>query len=201
MQRAGGADAGRAEPEGERIELLDVEPDHQRAGVIVGAGADRLAGAGEAEEREQRRDATTRAERRIDARPCRPAAARARSCRRRSRRWTLRASGPKTISRPLTMMIATASISMNCCAPAASMKRIDRGRAAAHSRSRTAPRAIGSIISERIEAEGSNEQHQARYIADDHHLAVGEIDDAHDAEDDRQAERHQPVDEAGQEAR
>ena len=40
---AGGADAGRAEPEGERVEPLDVEPDHQRAGVVVGAGADRLA--------------------------------------------------------------------------------------------------------------------------------------------------------------
>ena len=35
---------------------------------------------------------------------------------------------------------------------------------------------------------------------DGHHLAMGEIDDAHDAEDDRQAERHQPVDEPGQDA-
>ena len=43
QHRAGGADAGRAEPEGQRIEMLDVEPDDQRAGVIVGAGADRLA--------------------------------------------------------------------------------------------------------------------------------------------------------------
>ena len=50
----GGADAGRAEPEGERIEALDVEPDHQRAGVVVGAGADRLADRREAKEREQR---------------------------------------------------------------------------------------------------------------------------------------------------
>ena len=53
--RAGRADAGGAEPEGERIEALDVEPDHQRAGVVVGAGADRRAGQREAEEREQRR--------------------------------------------------------------------------------------------------------------------------------------------------
>ena len=36
---------------------------------------------------------------------------------------------------------------------------------------------------------------------DGHHLAVREIDHAHDAEDHRQAERHQPVDEAGQQAR
>ncbi len=36
--------------------------------------------------------------------------------------------------------------------------------------------------------------------ADDHHLAVGEVDDAHDAEDHRQAERHQAVDHAGQQS-
>ena len=41
--RAGGADAGGADAEGERIEPIDVESNHQRAGVIVGAGADRLA--------------------------------------------------------------------------------------------------------------------------------------------------------------
>ena len=52
---AGGADAGRAEPEGQRVEVLDVEPDHERAGVVVGAGADRRAGQREAEEGEQRR--------------------------------------------------------------------------------------------------------------------------------------------------
>ena len=51
---AGGADAGRAEAEGQRIEVLDVEPDHQRAGVVVGAGADRLAGPRVLEEPEQR---------------------------------------------------------------------------------------------------------------------------------------------------
>ena len=39
----GRADAGRAEAEGQRVEALDVEADHQRAGVVVGAGADRLA--------------------------------------------------------------------------------------------------------------------------------------------------------------
>ena len=55
QHRAGRADAGGAEPEGQRIEPLDVEPDHQRAGVVVGAGADRLADRREAEEREQRR--------------------------------------------------------------------------------------------------------------------------------------------------
>ena len=54
QHRAGRADAGRAEPEGQRVEPLHVEPDHQRAGVVVGAGADRLADIGEAEEREQR---------------------------------------------------------------------------------------------------------------------------------------------------
>ena len=31
QHRAGGADAGRAEAEGQRVEVLDVEPDHQRA--------------------------------------------------------------------------------------------------------------------------------------------------------------------------
>ncbi len=51
---AGRADAGRAQPEGQRIQMLDVEPDHQRAGVVVGAGADRGAEPGEPEERIQR---------------------------------------------------------------------------------------------------------------------------------------------------
>ena len=41
----------------------------------------------------------------------------------------------------------------------------------------------------------------AAYIHGEHgELAVREIDDAHHAEDDRQAERHQPVHEAGQHA-
>ena len=39
--------------EGERVEPLHVEPDDQRAGVVVGAGADRLAGTRGAKEREQ----------------------------------------------------------------------------------------------------------------------------------------------------
>ena len=52
---------------------------------------------------------------------------------------------------------------------------------------------------QRIEAE-SREQGDGDVHGDRHHLAMGEIDDAHDAEDDGQAERHQPVDQAGQDA-
>jgi hypothetical protein len=43
-QRAGGAHAGGAHAEGDGVELAHVEADHQRAHVIVGGGADRLAG-------------------------------------------------------------------------------------------------------------------------------------------------------------
>ncbi len=39
------ADAGRAQAEGERVELLHVQADDLGAEVVVGAGADRLAGA------------------------------------------------------------------------------------------------------------------------------------------------------------
>ena len=41
---AGGADASGADAEGQRVKPVDVEPDDQRAGIIIGAGADRLAG-------------------------------------------------------------------------------------------------------------------------------------------------------------
>ena len=51
---AGRSDAGRTEPEGQRIEPLDVEPDGERAGMVVGAGADGRPGVGETEERKQR---------------------------------------------------------------------------------------------------------------------------------------------------
>ena len=44
------------------------------------------------------------------------------------------------------------------------------------------------------------EQHQRQEHAHHHDLAMGEIDDADDAEDDRQAERAQAVDQAGQQA-
>ena len=44
------------------------------------------------------------------------------------------------------------------------------------------------------------EAHPGEVHADHHHLAVREVDDAHDAEDHRQAERHQPVDHAGEQA-
>ena len=44
------------------------------------------------------------------------------------------------------------------------------------------------------------EQHDGGVHRDDHHLAVREVDDAHDAEDHRQPERHQPVDQAGEQA-
>ena len=65
-QRARRADAGRAEPEGDGVEPLHVEADDLRADLVVGAGADRLAGAGEAEEAPERGDADDRAERRED---------------------------------------------------------------------------------------------------------------------------------------
>ncbi len=51
--RAGGAHAGGADPEGERIEALHVQADHEGAGIVVGAGADRGAQPREAEEGEQ----------------------------------------------------------------------------------------------------------------------------------------------------
>ena len=55
--RAGKAHAGKPEPEGPGIEPLHVEPDDGGAGEIVGAGADRCADPGEAEESEEcRRD-------------------------------------------------------------------------------------------------------------------------------------------------
>ena len=47
---AGGADASGAESERERVEALDVEPDYQRAGMVVGAGADRRPDEREAKE-------------------------------------------------------------------------------------------------------------------------------------------------------
>src|SRR5690606_23397261 len=49
----GGADAGRADAEGQGIEPSDVEADHQGAEVVVGTGADGAAGAGQPEEGEQ----------------------------------------------------------------------------------------------------------------------------------------------------
>ena len=52
---------------------------------------------------------------------------------------------------------------------------------------------------QRIEMEGGEQRHRDIH-RDRHHLAVGEIDDAHHAEDHRQAERHQAVDQAGQHA-
>ena len=61
MRAAGDRDAGRAEAEGERVEVLDVEADDLRAELVVGAGADRLARQREAEEREQAPRAATTA--------------------------------------------------------------------------------------------------------------------------------------------
>ena len=50
---------------------------------------------------------------------------------------------------------------------------------------------------QRIKMEAGAEHYRDEH-GDGHHLAVGEIDHAHHAEDDRQAERHQPVHQAGQ---
>jgi hypothetical protein len=50
---------------------------------------------------------------------------------------------------------------------------------------------------QRIKAQGS-EKDQGEEHADHHHLAMGEIDDADHPEDDRQAERAEAVDKAGQ---
>ena len=41
-------------------------------------------------------------------------------------------------------------------------------------------------------------QHDGEEHGDSHHLAMGEIDDPHHAENDRQPERHQAVDQTGQ---
>jgi hypothetical protein len=53
---------------------------------------------------------------------------------------------------------------------------------------------------ERIEPE-RGEQHHRSVHGDGHHLAVGEVHHPHDAENDRQPERHQAVDEAGEQPR
>ena len=56
-QRTSRADAGRADAEGDGIEAAHVEADDQRAHMVVGGGADRLAGARAGEEQpEQARD-------------------------------------------------------------------------------------------------------------------------------------------------
>ena len=63
---AGRTDAGRANPEGQRVKVLDVEPDHQGAGVVVGTGADRLAEPREAEEHKQQRRHDHGSDRRVE---------------------------------------------------------------------------------------------------------------------------------------
>jgi hypothetical protein len=50
---------------------------------------------------------------------------------------------------------------------------------------------------QRVEPE-RGERYDGEVHRDRHHLAVGKIDDAHDAKNDREAERHQAIDEAGQ---
>ena len=52
---------------------------------------------------------------------------------------------------------------------------------------------------QRVEAIVREQRHRQVH-GNGHHLAVGEVDHAHHAEDDRQPERHQPVHEAGQQA-
>ena len=78
-------------------------------------------------------------------------------------------------------------------------ERVDQAAPAARSRSANSTAAIGTSITSgsRWKAGNSDDRDIHR---DRHHLAMGEIDDAHHAEDDRQAERHQAVDEAGQDA-
>ena len=74
-EAARGADAGGADPEGDGVEPLHVEPDDLGADLIVGAGADRLAGTGEAEERPEQGGAHHRAAGGEAPGPCRAAAA------------------------------------------------------------------------------------------------------------------------------
>ena len=190
-------DAGRADAEGERVEVLHVEADHQRAGVVVGAGADRLAGERVAEEGEQRRRHRHRGKRRVDLvgiddqRPDGEARERIgrlhalrvgaeddeqavhQDQRHRHQQHELAVLGPvdERIDQPALHDVA---------------EREQHGRDRHHHRQR-----VEAVV---------REQHHREVHGDGHHLAVGEIDHAHDAEDDRQAERHQPVDEAGQQA-
>ena len=66
-QRARGTDAGRADAEGDGIEAAHVEADDQRGEVVVGRGADRLAGARAGEEEPQQQGDGDGGQRRVQA--------------------------------------------------------------------------------------------------------------------------------------
>ena len=78
-------------------------------------------------------------------------------------------------------------------------ERVDQHGSAARSRRRRTRPAIGTSASSGSSLK-RREQHVGRIHGDHGELAMGEIDDPHHAEDHRQAERHQPVDEPGQHA-
>ena len=193
--RAGGADAGGADAEGERVELLDVEPDHQRAGVIVGAGADRRADQREAEEREQERGEQDRGGAGIEL------------------------GGVDDQRAELEAVVGIGGLHGAGVRTEDDQEHVDDDDRQRHQQQELAVLRPGDegIDQSRLQRVAEHEQHRGdrhhhdqrievkcgkqhdREIhRDRHHLAMGEIDDAHHAENDREPERHQAIDQAGQ---
>ena len=194
---AGGADAGGADAEGEGVEALHVEADHQRAGIVVGAGADRLAEHGEAEEGEQRgRD-------------------------QHGGRARIGLAGVNDQPADLEAVERVGGLHVAGVGPEHDELGVDEDDRHRHQQHELA--VLGPVderiddaglqeVAEREQGGGRRHQHDERVEpqrgeGDDgrihgerHHLAVGEVDHAHDAEDDGQAERHQAVDEAREQA-
>ena len=97
------------------------------------------------------------------------------------------------------MMIASATSSMNWLCSGRLMNGLISAACMSVAEARTAPPAIGTSITSGSSLNAANST-TAMIHRDRHHLAMGEVDDAHHAEDDRKPERHQAVDEAGQNA-
>ena len=194
---AGGADAGRTETEGQCIEMRHVEAYDLRAGVVVGAGADRGAEPGEAEECKQRR---------------------------RNRNGCSTGEGFGCVDDKWADHEAVESVG---CLDAASV-RAEHDQQAIGQNNRDSDQQYELTVfrpaDERIDqptlhgiAEyeqnaGDRQHHQQGIKAEageqDHseihrdgrHLTVGKIDHADHAENHGEAERHQAVDKAGQDA-
>ena len=98
------------------------------------------------------------------------------------------------------MMIASATSSMNCECSGRVDERIDQRCVAAGSPKPKKARGDGEHMRKNGSSPSHGEQHDGRVHRDRHDFAVREVDDAHHAEDHRQPERHQPVDQAGQHA-
>ncbi len=193
--RARRADASRAEREGERIEPIDVEPDHQRAGVIIGAGADRLAEQAEAEEREQSRRKRDRGDSGIGL------------------------GGVDQHRAELKTVVGIGRLHRAGVRPENDQQRVDDDDRQRHHQQKLAVLRPGDerIDQARLQRVAEDEhhrrdrhehdqriemkrreQHDRDIHRDRHHLAMGEIDDAHHAENNRQPKRHQAVDQTGQ---